>query len=766
AASEVGEADGTAALTVTRTCEAELHTEIEYYTVDGVAEAGADYTAARGQLAFAPDETQQSVTVTLTDDELDEPRESFSLMLAAGDAGAVGDIPETTVTIVDDDVTEVSVRMAEEEVDEAGAAATVTVALGRALGAGEAIEVRFAFGGEAQYGEDYILEAPDSALDGVGYLNFESDGDEWPSLRFIGDEGAPDSATLLLSALSDGEDEDGKVRNGLPDPREKGWIGLEVVAEGTMIDGGASTGERADFTINDEVLPVPAISITGPEEIVEGENLVVTVTADMAAESDYNVYIFIQHSGDFLTRAEPEKWEIDTVIMAAGETELTHVIATVDDDVHEGDGWIAVTFSASEDDNYKSGEPSEIYVTIRDNDPPPPTITVSAGPDVTEGEDAVFTLHADGPVPADTTVTVDITADSAVLAEDEAPGQRSVVIAAGATDADFRIGTRDNETEGDNGSVDARVLSGEGYDLGSPDRAEVQVLDDEAQPMGTTVSQSKAKLVDKGPPEVELRTAMPRVVEGEDFVVAVHLSRPVDGDLRIPLTVARPNAGAGGDELGADLATARIAAGETAGEVRVPTVDDRLDAPDGRLGVALGALPDGILAGPVASLEVVLADNDDPPDAIALSVDPRIVREAADPTQVRIVAAVEGASRFAAPQTLRVSLGMAGDAAVAGEDYAPVPAFMVHIAAGADFGEGVFRLAVANDGADEGEEALTVAAALADHSGGEIQLSDLRPGASAQAADGGVKSFAADIQAGNSSAAAPSVGVRVVPATL
>ena len=51
-------------------------------TVDPVAGAGVDYESASGTLTFAPGEVSRTIRVSVLDDELDEPDETFALVLA------------------------------------------------------------------------------------------------------------------------------------------------------------------------------------------------------------------------------------------------------------------------------------------------------------------------------------------------------------------------------------------------------------------------------------------------------------------------------------------------------------------------------------------------------------------------------------------------------------------------------------------------------------------------------------------------------------
>ncbi len=55
---------------------------VDYATADGTATAGEDYTATGGTLVFAPGETEQTVSVAILDDAVDEGKEHFLLRLS------------------------------------------------------------------------------------------------------------------------------------------------------------------------------------------------------------------------------------------------------------------------------------------------------------------------------------------------------------------------------------------------------------------------------------------------------------------------------------------------------------------------------------------------------------------------------------------------------------------------------------------------------------------------------------------------------------
>ena len=75
---------------------------VAYATADGSARAGSDYTARKGQLRFAPGETEKTVAVPVLDDAHDEGEETMRLRLLAASGAAIAD-GEATGTIENTD---------------------------------------------------------------------------------------------------------------------------------------------------------------------------------------------------------------------------------------------------------------------------------------------------------------------------------------------------------------------------------------------------------------------------------------------------------------------------------------------------------------------------------------------------------------------------------------------------------------------------------------------------------------------------------------
>ena len=75
---------------------------VDYVTADLTARAGEDYTSTRGDLEFAPGETETWLTVPIMEDQVAEPDETFNLILnTARGALVFGPNGAATITILD-----------------------------------------------------------------------------------------------------------------------------------------------------------------------------------------------------------------------------------------------------------------------------------------------------------------------------------------------------------------------------------------------------------------------------------------------------------------------------------------------------------------------------------------------------------------------------------------------------------------------------------------------------------------------------------------
>jgi hypothetical protein len=92
----------TAVFTVTLAPASSQPVTVDYATADGTAVAPADYTATSGTLTFTPGETEQTISVPIVADDVDELDETFFVHLSNA-SGATILLGTAVGTIIDDD---------------------------------------------------------------------------------------------------------------------------------------------------------------------------------------------------------------------------------------------------------------------------------------------------------------------------------------------------------------------------------------------------------------------------------------------------------------------------------------------------------------------------------------------------------------------------------------------------------------------------------------------------------------------------------------
>lgn len=151
----VSEADGSATITVAVSGDNFDTATVDYATADETAVAGTDYTTTSGTLTWEKGDTDaQTISVSLTDNEIDEADRTFAVTLSNAE-NAIIDNGTATVTLTDDDA-EPTLAISDLTVNESvtGGFATVTVQLTGA--SSELVTVNYATSDiTATAGDDY-----------------------------------------------------------------------------------------------------------------------------------------------------------------------------------------------------------------------------------------------------------------------------------------------------------------------------------------------------------------------------------------------------------------------------------------------------------------------------------------------------------------------------------------------------------------------------------------------------------------------------------
>jgi uncharacterized repeat protein (TIGR01451 family)/uncharacterized delta-60 repeat protein len=210
----VSEGGGAINVTVLRTGGTAGPVSVRYFTADGTAAAGQDFTTVSNTLSFASGETSRTFAVNITDDALVEGNETFTIVLtnAVGEA-VIGQL-SVPVTIVDNEFQPgvLNFSGASYTVDENAGRAVITVT--RTNGTTGVVTVQFsATAGTATAGSDFVAtNGVISFADGETQKSFEvailsdsnsTESDETVNLQIFGATGGAalggqNNATLTI----------------------------------------------------------------------------------------------------------------------------------------------------------------------------------------------------------------------------------------------------------------------------------------------------------------------------------------------------------------------------------------------------------------------------------------------------------------------------------------------------------------------------------------------------------------------------------------
>ena len=431
----VAEDAGTATYTVSLSKQPSGNVTVKYATADGTATAGSDYTAARGTLTFTQDNwsTNQTVSVTITDDTVDDDEEDFTFTLSeASTRTSLSASPSvaTTITDNDDPVVTVSFGTGTYSVTEGG---MVSVAV------------------TLSADPERLVTIPLTATNGTGATS--GDYSVVPSsVTFVSPE---TSQTLTFSATDDAVDED----------NETVTLGFGTLPPRLT----AGTTSEAAVTIMDDDSRGLMLSATS---LTVNENAFGTYTVALRSQPTTNVTVTIggTDNTDITVDTSTETGNQNTLTFTPTNWSTARMVtvAAADDDDAVTDTAVMLTHTASGGD-YASLTGPSVTVTITENDSRGMTLSTTTLT-VDEGEMESYTVLLDSEPTGDVTVTIggtdntDITVDTSTETGNQntltftptnwSTAQTVMVSATEDADtADDRVTLSHTVTGGDYGSV-------------------------------------------------------------------------------------------------------------------------------------------------------------------------------------------------------------------------------------------------------------------------------------------------------------------------
>jgi alpha-tubulin suppressor-like RCC1 family protein len=441
AAQQVGEQNGQVTLALTLDGPSGVPVTVAYITEDETATAGADYTATSGTVRFEAGETQKFITVTVLDDALDEPNETFLLRLTQIVNGEVGGNGQAQVTLVDNDPAP-TIRFASAEL-------TVGELAGQAI-ATVLLSAPSAFFVQVDYStSNGTATAPADFTAINGTLTFAPGQTEATlTVPIQADEIAEgmEAFTLTLS----------NFRNATPTAPTVLTIQILDSGELPVVQFSASMVDVAETT------PTATIGVT-LDRLSEREVRVSYATADETARANSD---YLPASGE--------------LVFAPGETNKLFTVTILDDAETEADETILLTLHSPS--NARLGT-ATARLTIRDNETLPLVRFSRDSYRVSEAAGtAPITVHLSAATAQLVTVAYAITPQSATPGADYTASNGVVTFPPNTTHQTIPITILQDQVVEPDETLQLTLLDPSNAQLGTPTVATLTIQDDDGLP--------------------------------------------------------------------------------------------------------------------------------------------------------------------------------------------------------------------------------------------------------------------------------------------
>ncbi|MFA5842324.1 MAG: Calx-beta domain-containing protein [Candidatus Gracilibacteria bacterium] len=307
-----------------------------------------DYSITASPITITAGQTSANVTITVINDEFDEPAETVILTMESPTNASLGAITvhTATINISDTPPPTVSWTVANQSVNEEIGTVTITAQL--AYTSPLDVTVPFTLSGTATENEiDYsITESP--LVIPAGQL----------------------SASIILTLTNDALDEDAETV-------------IVTMGSPTNATQGSTTVHTATINDNDAT---PLVTWDSSSQSVDENGMTVTLTASLSAASGREITLPLEFSGTATGDNIDYSPSVSSITISAGSTSGTVIFTLVNDILDEGNETIIATLSTPI--NADLGAILVHTVTLNDN-PVTPTVSSVGASEVTDGSGKV-----------------------------------------------------------------------------------------------------------------------------------------------------------------------------------------------------------------------------------------------------------------------------------------------------------------------------------------------------------------------------------------
>ena len=374
-----------------------------------------------------------------------------------------------------------------------------------------------------------------------------------------------------------------------------------TVALGTLPPGiSAGDPSSVEVTIEDnDIPPVPTVSLSAdPLSVVEGGSVAIIATLSSELSTPVSIGLTETH-----ITTEPADYEpVSGITIPSGELVGGVTLITNDDDIAETDETFLIGLGLLPPEVIY-GDPRSVEITILDDGdvPPPSEVSLLVDPqEVEEGEAVTVELHLSQPLLIDVVIPLEYTSGTAE--SEDYIALDNVTIPAGENVASGQIMTIQDL------DIDDEIFT-------------VALGQLPSDVVGGRETSQTVTILDNFPRQASLYAKPNPVDEGAPVSITVTLNKPLPDDVIIPLVVTEGTA-TEQDYESTGLKQIEISAGETTGSYGIDVLQDNLVEDDETFMVSFGTLPNAIIPGDPASVEVRIVDNDmvgiDIPSAVSV----------------------------------------------------------------------------------------------------------------------------------------------------
>jgi ethanolamine utilization protein EutQ (cupin superfamily) len=551
----VGEAGGTATITVTKIGSTAVNATVHYATSDGTATAPGDYTSTSGDLTFAPGNSSMTFTVPITNDTVFEGNENFGVTLSAPTNATLGTPSSATVTIADNDSAPVfQFSSATYNVGEADGTVTITVTKTGPTAVNATVHYATS---------DGTATAPADYTSTAGDLTF-----------------APaDTSTTFTVPISNDTVFEGN---------ESFSVTLSAPTNSIL---GANNPATVTITEND---PAPTVQFSAANyNVNEGAGLV-TLTVTKTGSTVLTTTVHYATSDGTAIAPDDYASTAGDITFAANETSKDFTVPIVNDSVFEATENFSVTLT--QPGNSTRGTPSTATVIIADNDQQP---TVQFSPATySTGEAAgsvTLTVTKTGATALNATVHFATSDGTAVAPGDYTAAAGDLTFAPNETSKEITVSTVNDAVIENSETFTVTLTAPSGATLGTSPSATVTIVDNDA------------------PPQVQWNSATYSADENSGNAVLVIRRTGIDsGTMVVHYSTSDGTAKAGSDYIATSGDVTFISGAPPEQIVNVPLINDSLPESTENFTVILSA-PSGGTIGTPSTATVSITDTDTPP---------------------------------------------------------------------------------------------------------------------------------------------------------